>query len=102
MKPNEDGFYSVEDCVAVLTKSPKIYTSKRHPRLDMRRRDSKELWAVLKGTAHVAHIPSYIPGKLGGKFDAAIFVSYEARRCLDCEDFDALITTLRTINRLTQ
>ena len=100
MKSNEDGFYSVEDCVAAMATPPRwIVTGANNPKLDMRRRDSKELYGVLKNTGHVSHVPSR---SFSGKFDAAIFISYEARRCLDCEDFDALITTLRTINRLTQ
>ena len=99
MKQNEDGFYILEDCVVALTKLPPSIVSKTSPRLDMRRKDSKAIYAVLKGTPHVAHIPAYGPG---GRFIPAIYCSYAVRAALDCEDFDALIDTLKVINQLNQ
>jgi hypothetical protein len=101
MKQNEDGFYSVEDCVAALTKPPKytvgVSSNVSSECLDMRRRGVKQLYRVLKNTKHVAHVPFF-----GRKFQPKVLFSFLAKQCLDCEDFDALIDTLNTINQLNQ
>lgn len=99
MKQNEDGFYSVEDCVEALTKPPMQEVTPISPRLDMRRTYSRRIYQALKRTPHVAHIPCWTHLN---KYSADIYCSYTAKSALDCEDFDALITALETINQLNK
>lgn len=105
MKANEDGFYSVADCVEALEKAPIIPPALNRSRraVDLRRKDANELFKVMrKGTIEMCSHWHTAPGQNQSR-RSRLYASHAVHLTLDgCEDFDQLITVLQTLNKMNQ
>ena len=104
MKENEDGYYSVADCVEALTRTPNVSLglSKYSRYVDMRTNNAKTLQKVMRqypvGKLHWAMFRSSATKSM-----VRHSASHAVHLTLDgCEDFDQLITVLQTLNKMNQ
>ena len=103
MKQNEYGFYSVEDCVEALTRTPVAVVRRYSRPVDLRRKDSVTLFKIMrKGPPEMCDHWYSVHGQ-GSSQRTRLYASHVVHQTLDgCEDFDALIATLETINQLNK